>query len=107
MKAIATISMALTALILSGCAHQPGPYANDPRCQGLRPISLYPWVHITGPNYLDYVMEYPRDRDTEMYRPSIYLQGVRARYLDPFPAPTNAPSEIQALLTPIPPPRQN
>jgi len=97
----------VSALILSGCVHQPSPYASDPRCRGLRPVALYPWVHQTGPNYLDYVMEYPRDRVTEADRPSIYLQGRQARYLDPFAAPTNAPAEIQALLTPVPPARLN
>lgn len=108
MKSIATISLAVFSLAFSGCAPQQSPYANDPRCQGLRTLSIYPWVGpLKGPTYLDYVFEYPRDRDTDAHRPAIYLQGRRANSLDPFPAPTNSLPAIQALLTPTPPPRLN
>ena len=100
------ILMAVLVLVLAGCATKPSPYASDPRCIGINQNNLYPWLGpVPGPTYMDYVMKYPRDRDTQLHHPRIYLDGQRVSTLNVAPAPTNAPPEIAALLTPVPPAR--
>ncbi len=104
MKAAAILTLALMVLILAGCASKPSLYANDPRCVGINQNTLYPWIGpVPGPTYMDYVMKYPRDKVTEAHHPHIFVNGQRAATLDTVSAPTNAPPEIQALLTPLPP----
>jgi len=103
MKAAALISIALSALIFSGCASKPSRYANDPRCVGVNQNTLYPWLGpVPGPTYLDYVMKYPPDQATEWHHPRIYIDGLRVATLNTVLAPTNTPPEIEALLTPMP-----
>ncbi len=100
------MSAAAMALVFSGCAGKPSPYANDPRTAGVNQNTLYPWLGpVPGPNYLDYVMKYPPDRDTQAHHPHIELEGKRVASLNTVVAPTNAPPTIQALLTPTPLPR--
>lgn len=106
MKATAFFSLALMALIFSGCASKPSPYANDPRCKGVNQNTLYPWMGpVPGPTYMDYVMKYPRDKVTEAHHPHIFIEGQRVASLNTVVAPTNTPPEIQTLLTPLPPAR--
>ncbi len=61
MKAIGWI---LAAAALTGCATQ-SRFASDPRAAAV------------GPDYLDYIAEYPRDKDTELYAPWFTLDDRR------------------------------
>ena len=108
MKATVLFAIAALGVIVSGCASKPSPYANDPRCIGVNQNYLYPWQGtVPGPTYMDYVMKYRRDKVTEWHHPRIYIDGERVAAINVAEAPTNTPPAIQALLTPLPPPKPN
>ncbi len=76
--------------LAAGCAH-PSRYQHDSRAA------------VVGPDYLDYVDQYPRDRDTQYYYPVFKVGGDRERG-ELFPEPENAaPFEIKRLLIAVPP----
>lgn len=91
MKAIGLI---LLALSLVGCASK-SKFASDPRAA------------VVGPAYLDYIAQYPRDRDTEFYYPAFTVHSLE-KGLPPsttLPGSAVAPS-ISAILISIPEPTQ-
>ena len=79
----------LVAVLAAGCAQSR--FQNDPRAA------------LVGPDYLDYIQEYPRDRDTQYYYPAFRVDGLTNR-AESFADTQNAgPADIQRLLTIIPP----
>jgi hypothetical protein len=82
--------IAVLAVLAGGCATQ-SRFQNDPRAA------------IVGPDYLVYIEQYPRDRDTQYYYPAFTI-GALLNWVDPSPRTQNAGAdEIQRLLTIIPP----
>ena len=85
------IGLVLVVMSLAGCATQ-SKFASDPRAA------------VVGPAYLDYIAEYPSDRDTQYYYPSFTVAGV-GKWVDLFPSEMpSSSSSIDALLTDIPEP---
>ena len=83
MKAMVFLILALS---LAGCATQ-SKFASDPRAA------------VVGPDYLDYIVEYPPDKDTEFQAPWFTLNG---RQTEPSYGVQNThPLETQI---PTPPP---
>lgn len=83
------LPVALAALLVAGCAQSR--FTNDPRAA------------LVGPDYLDYIEQYPRDRDTQYYYPDFTVAGLEGWH-SPEEGLTNAaPADIQALLTTLPP----
>ena len=90
MKVLLIVALALLG---SGCA--TSKFANDRR------------AFLVGPDYLDYIARYPRDRDTQYYYPVLTVRGL-THWVDPhstLPAPSFG-SSIDALLVPIPEPTE-
>jgi hypothetical protein len=89
MKGIGLIMMVLS---LAGCA-TTSKYAFDPRAA------------VIGPDYLDYIAQYPRDRDTEFYYPSFTISGMQ-HWVVPYSSAqeTSSLSGVSALLTHMPAP---
>jgi hypothetical protein len=90
MKAIGLI---LLVISLAGCS-TPSKFVSDPRAAQI------------GPAYLDYIVEYPPDRDTQFRYPSFTVTGLE-KWVDPYmnALPSPFPS-IDALLIKIPEPSQ-
>jgi hypothetical protein len=59
MKAAAFVIIAFS---IAGCATK-SKFANDPRAE------------VIGPDYLDYIVKYPPDKDTEFYAPWFTVNG--------------------------------
>jgi hypothetical protein len=91
MKGIGLIFMVLS---LAGCA-TTSKFAFDPRSA------------VVGPDYLDYIAEYPRDRDTEYYTPTFTIRGME-NWVDPCSSAQRTPPfpSIEALLVEMPEPSQ-
>jgi hypothetical protein len=91
MKAFLVISL---AILSSGCS-TPSKFAHDPRAA------------VVGPDYLDYISQHPRDRDTQFYYPLFALSGV-TNWVDSYQHPsTSSPaSGIEALEIEVPEPTQ-
>ena len=89
MKALTIVPL---ALIFAGCS-APSRFAHDPRAA------------VVGPDYLETIAEYPRDRDTQYYYPVFSTSGA-AQTTEPSasPAPSAADSSLDALLVNIPQP---
>lgn len=85
MKAVSILVLALAA---SGCATK-SKYAGDPRAA------------VVGPAYLDYIDQYPRDRDTQYYYPGFGVSGF-TNEVDYSLPPSDTYSEFKPLLTQIP-----
>jgi hypothetical protein len=86
----AGMQVALLAVLAAGCVH-PSRFQNDPRAA------------VVGPDYLDYIQEYPRDQDTQYYYPAFGINGMthgRDLFAD---VPDTVPADIQRLQTIIPP----
>lgn len=82
--------MAAIATLAVGCAH-PSRYQNDPRAA------------VVGPDYLDYIEKYPRDRDTQYYYPAFGIYGSTNRGDLLTALPSTASADTQRLETIIPP----
>ena len=91
MKALSILGLALVVLVVSGCAARSSKYSNDPRAA------------VVGPAYLDYIDEYPRDRDTQYYYPLFGVTGYTNEVDYSLPA-SESFSEFKPLLTKLPPP---
>jgi|ERR1017187_7557264 hypothetical protein len=52
----------IIALSIAGCATK-SKFANDPRAE------------VIGPDYLDYIVKYPPNKDTEFYAPWFTVDG--------------------------------
>jgi hypothetical protein len=89
MKGIGLIIMVLS---LAGCA-TTSKFAFDPRAA------------VLGPDYLDYIAQHPRDRDTEYYYPSFTISGME-KWVVPYSSAqeTSSSSGVTALLTDMPEP---
>jgi hypothetical protein len=87
MKALLILSLALLG---AGCT--TSKYANDPR------------AFLVGPDYLDYIDNNPRDRDTQYYYPVLKVDGYAATNL-PQPK-ASAPATVAALMTVVPEPSE-
>ena len=86
----AGLQIALVAVLTAGCAH-PSWHENDPRAA------------VVGPAYLDYIDQYPRDRDTQYYYPSFTVVGL-TNWADPVAGIQSVVSlDVQQLETTIPP----
>jgi len=82
--------MALIVTLAAGCA-QPSRFQNDPRAA------------VVGPDYLDYIEQYPRDRDTQRDYPAFGISGSPSRKDQFAGLPSTLPTNIQQLQTDIPP----
>lgn len=58
------ISFVLLGLLAAGCSFKTSRFAHDPRAA------------VVGPAYLDYINQYPRDRDTQYYYPVLTERGL-------------------------------
>ena len=86
----ADMLVALVVILTAGCT-QPSRHLNDPRAA------------VVGPVYLDYIDQYPRDRDTQYYYPAFTLHGL-TNWADPLAGrPSAASPDVQRLETTIPP----
>jgi hypothetical protein len=86
------VGLLCLAIVLSGCASRTNKYANDPR------------AHCVGAAYLDYIDEYPPDRDTQFFYPSFFVVSGAKDVSEPAPTPQD--QQIQPLLTVRPEPTQ-
>jgi hypothetical protein len=84
------MQMALVAVLLAGCS-APSRFKNDPRAA------------VVGPDYLDYIVQYPMDRDTQYYYPDFRLAGVTSKVGSSMQSP-GFPANVDALLTQTPKP---
>jgi hypothetical protein len=91
------IGLFLLALSVAGCSSpNPHRYALDPRAA------------LVGPAYLDYMAEFPRDRDTECFYPSFTSRSVEtAAHPTTAFADAGVPPAVAALLIDIPQPNPN
>ena len=86
----AGLQAVMLVILATGCTH-PSRYQNDPRAA------------VVGPDYLDYIDEYPRDRDTQYYYPAFRIQEL-TNWADPLVGTQGVASlDIQRLETTIPP----
>jgi len=90
MKAFSILAV---VLIFAGCS-TPSKYADDPRAASV------------GPDYLDYIDQHPRDRDTQYYYPLFGVSGFTNEIDYNFP-PFDTYSEFKPLLTQIPEPSEH
>jgi hypothetical protein len=91
MKTLAFVSLALLA---AGCS-SPSKYAHDPRAA------------VVGPDYLDYIDQYPRDLDTQYYYP-VLTEGGLTNWVDPsanLPKSASA-SAVDGLIINVPHPTE-
>jgi len=91
MKALATFGLVILA---SGCTTS-SRFAHDPRAA------------VVGPDYLDVIVENPRDRSTQFYYPDFTIRDL-ADWTDPY---ANSPKGsfgqgVDDLLIPVPEPTQ-
>jgi len=89
------IGFMLSALVLTGCSHA-SRFASDPRAA------------LVGPAYLDYIVENPRDLDTQFYYPAFTTRADENGSAQPQGVIGAAiPATITALMIDIPQPSQN
>jgi hypothetical protein len=79
------------ALCLTGCASR---YSSDPRAA------------VVGPAYLDFIAEYPRDRDTQYYYPGFSIRDFQLPTALSIPMPSVASPRVAVLLAGVPEPSQ-
>jgi hypothetical protein len=85
------IGLLIVVMLLAGCSTS-SKFVHDPRAAQI------------GPAYLDYIAEYPPDRDTQFYYPSFTISG-REKWVDPTTTLLPSPMpDIDTLLTHIPEP---
>lgn len=89
MKVLLFVSLGLLA---AGCS-APSKFAHDPRAA------------VVGPDYLDYIYQYPRDRDTQYYYPVLTV-GNLTNWVDPSSdlAKSASASAISSLIIDVPEP---
>ncbi len=80
--------MALVAVLVAGCAESR--FKNDPRAA------------LVGPDYLDYIAQYPRDRDTQFYYPHFVVAGAQNLEEPSFGPSDPSLASLQALLITLP-----
>ncbi len=83
------MQIGLLAVLMAGCATQ-SPYANDPRAA------------VVGPDFLDYIQEFPRDHDTQYFYPRFTSREVAE--IEAPGAPSNVPLQVQQLIMTRPKP---
>ena len=72
---------------VAGCAGQ-GRFKNDPRAA------------VVGPDYLDYIEQYPMDRETRYhYPPRIGFTGAKGVEAPSVDGPSSFTAKVQALMT--------
>jgi len=78
-------------VVLVGCS-APSKYKNDPRAA------------VVGPDFLDYIEQYPMDRDTQYYYP--HFAVAESKPLEAFIAEgsSSVPQNVSALMIQIPKP---
>lgn len=96
-ESMKAIGLSLLALSVAGCSSpNPNRYAWDPRAA------------LVGPAYLEYMAEFPRDRDTEFFYPSFTSRSVETAVPASTPLTGAAvPPAVAALLIDIPQPNPN
>jgi hypothetical protein len=88
------LSVLFIALLGAGCA-SPSRYANDPR------------AFVVGPEYLDDIAEYPRDKHTQYYYPIFAVSGFTNSAASTNGTSTaSSTSSIDALLIDVPSPTE-
>ncbi len=80
------LQIAFVASLVAGCA-APSHFKNDPRAA------------VVGPNYLDYIEHYPRDRDTQYYYPHLAATEAKTAEASSAEGPGSVPANIHALMT--------
>ena len=89
------IGLLLLSLSLVGCS-SPSRFGSDPRAA------------LVGPAFLDYMAEFPRDRDTEFFYPSFTSRsGESSVAPSTVLTDTGVPPSVAALLIDIPQPNPN
>jgi len=83
MKATAFL---IVALSIAGCATQ-SKFASDPRAE------------VIGSDYLDYIVKYPPDKDTEYYTPWFTINGRQNK--PSYGAQNTHPLEIDVQTPPL------
>lgn len=89
MKAVLILSL---AVLISGCC-SPSKYAKDPR------------AGVVGPDYLEYIAQYPRDRDTQYYYP-LFVENSLTNWVDTYHNTSKSSSAlgIETLIIDLPEP---
>jgi hypothetical protein len=80
------LQLAFVALLVAGCAG-PSRFKNDPRAA------------VVGPDYLDYIEHYPKDRDTQYYYPQLAATEANSAEAPSAGGPGSVPANIHALMT--------
>jgi hypothetical protein len=77
------------ALLVVGCA-APSHFKDDPRAA------------VVGPDYLDYIEQYPKDRDTQYFYPRFAAAEGKSVEEPSTEGPGSVPANIHALMTRTP-----
>ena len=77
--------VACIAVLLVGCA-APSKYQNDPRAA------------VVGPDFLDYIDQYPMDRDTQYYYPHLGLADAKTLDTTSAESASSFPQNVRALM---------
>lgn len=78
--------VAWVAILLVGCS-APSKFKNDPRAA------------VVGPDYLDYIEQYPMDHDTQYYYPHLGLAGAKPLTMPNAGGAAGVPQKVSALMT--------
>ena len=81
--------ISFVALLVAGCA-APSRFKNDPRAA------------VVGPDYLDYIEQYPKDRDTQYYYPRLAAAEGKSVEETNAEGSGSFPANIHALMARTP-----
>lgn len=54
---------------------------------------------MVGPDYLDYIEQYPMDRETRYHYPRIGVTGAKGVEAPSVDGPSSFPAKVQAIVT--------
>ena len=83
--------MATLLVVLTGCS-APSKFKNDPRAA------------VVGPDFLDYIEQYPMDRDTQYYYPHFGLADAKPLDIPSNEGSSSFPQNVSALMIQTPKP---
>jgi len=83
--------MAPLLVVLVGCS-SPSKFKNDPRAA------------VVGPDFLDYIEQYPMDRDTQYYYPHFGVADAKSLEAFVNEGSNSVPQNVSALMIQTPKP---
>jgi len=85
--------LAWIAILLAGCS-APSKFTHDPRAA------------VVGPDFLDYMEQYPMDHDTQYFYPHFGLAGAKSLEASNAEGSNVFPQNLSALMIERPKPSQ-